>query len=84
MTPDVPKSPWEAPSWEKVVARWFPSLPVPRSLASARTWSRRKQRGRQPAGEEAMGPQVGVLLLAQLLVRVEPQQMQGELRPGSG
>ncbi|KAM5199088.1 serine protease 33-like [Hipposideros larvatus] len=39
-----------------------------------------EQRGRQAAGEEAMGAQVGVLLLVQLLVQVE-QQMQGDSVP---
>ncbi|XP_057605520.1 testisin-like [Hippopotamus amphibius kiboko] len=36
-----------------------------------RPWSRRKQRRRQAAGDEAMGVQVGALLLAHLLVRLE-------------
>lgn len=65
-------------SWEKVEAR-VPAAPSPPGGAPAGLWSRRKQRGRHSAGEEAMGAQVRVLLLVQLLVRVE-LQLQGELR----
>lgn len=55
-------------------------VPVPHRGRLSRPWSRKKQRGRQKAEEEAMGSQVTMLLLVQLLVRVE-LDMLGELRP---
>ncbi|KAK1344725.1 hypothetical protein QTO34_013423 [Cnephaeus nilssonii] len=55
--------------------RWQPGFPSPPGGASAGPWSSRTQRGRQTAGEEAMGAPAAVagsvLLLVQLLVRVE-------------
>lgn len=55
------------------------SLPPPAGGAPARLWSRRKQKGRQASGRQAMGAWVAVLLLAQLLGRAE-LEIEGELR----